>query len=630
MEGAEHSEGRDYSGHRYELIDRTGLRQAPSTYEALAEQIRDGSLFRNDLLVKDDGPQLQIGEYPEFAAIFAEFMPPESRAADGTALRGTPAVVGPLEPFEICRLFARLWRERRTGRLFARNAADAEWMVAFREGRPINATSNLTEEAIGGLLKAQGLIDDGAFEEAVEFRRTGGGRIGSALVNLQKVSKRDLNRALAVQAMDRLMAVFRQTEGTFRFIPDPKAADDEMRLLATARDVIETGLAVAVDPREVTAQLKTMGDPALMVSVSPELEDGLSDEDRAVLEVLGGGQRLSKVLPQVAQTAELTIAEARTRVLALIQYGVIGVADARYRELEATLQRLQGLNFFRALDVRRADQAPAIETAFQARLVEYGAVETPDDNPMVRAMRGRIRGALERAWDTLLDDDERALYERAAQLGLDHEQPEVRQRLRHEILVGKGKAAIARGDNAAAVEALREASELQPDQPEVLVQLGWAQFLASEKSPEDTREAIRLIERAIEIRGEHDEAFLYMGKVQRLAGLKSEAETALRKALALNPNNAQATSELNLLFRRELDSGKSDFSVEIQLGGLGKLVAICLLTFAGLYAGAMHIPGGLKLWPDQGIRLDTSKVQHQVMQDVDILNQIHLNETIGQ
>ena len=73
--------------------------------------------------------------------------------------------------------------------------------------------------------------------------------------------------------------------------------------------------------------------------------------------------------------------------------------------------------------------------------------------------------------------------------------------------------------------------------------------------------------------------------------------------LALNPNNAQATSELNLLFRRELDSGKSDFSVEIQLGGLGKLVAICLLTFAGLYAGAMHIPGGLKLWPDQGIRL---------------------------
>ncbi len=627
MEGSDRTDGaaQGTADHRYELIDRTGVRQAPTPYDTLVEQIRDGQLFRSDLIVKDDGPQLQLGEFPEFAVIFNEFMPLDALAGESAPLRSTPAFVGQIDPFAACGVFSRLWREQRTGRLFVRNGA-SEWMVAFKDGRPINATSNLTEEAIGTILRAQGLIDDAAFDQAVEFRKTGGGRIGSALVNLEKVSKRDLQRALSVQAMDRLMAVFRQHEGSFRFIADPKVAQDEMRLVATARDVIETGLAIAVDPKEVTAQLKNMGDPVLMVEASEILKEGLSEGDEALLELLGSGQRLSKVLPDIAHAAELTIAEARTRVLALIKYGVAGVADARYRELEATLQRLQSLNFFRALDVRRADTAEAIEVAFQSRLAEYGAVEADDDSEMVRGLRGQIRTALERARDTLLDEDERALYERAVQLGLDHEQPEVRKRLEYELLQAKGKAALARNDPAGAVEAFTRAMQIEPDQADLYIQLGWARFLAGEKSPEDVREAIRSVERSLELQGENADAFLYMGKIQRLAGLKQEAEAALRKALALNPNNHEATSELNLLFRRELDSGKAAMTVEISLGGLGKVAVLALLTFIGLYAAAMHVPGGIDVWPDTGLAMSAKNVNPN-MRDTSALVQIRLNYT---
>jgi tetratricopeptide (TPR) repeat protein len=587
-----------HDAHRYELVDRLGLVLPPRPYGELVEQVRHGQLFRNDLLCKDEGPQLPLGEYPEFAEVFDEINPPTQSLVDDLVLRQAPAFVGLMEPVAIAGVFGRLLRGQRTGRLFVCNAAGDEWSVAFKDGQPINTGSNLTSDAIGELLKAQGLIDEAAFDEAVTARTTGEfGRMGSTLVTLDKVTRRDLHRVLSVQAMDRLLAVFRQTDGTFRFVADASAAEDEVRLLASVRDIIETGLGTAIPAREITQVVNDLGDPVLTIDVPEALAAGLDEADHKILEVLGNGEPLSRCMAQVAQIAALTIAEARTRVLALIKYGVAGVADARYRELEATLLRLQGFNHFRALDVRRSENATAIEAAFEARCIEYGAIENADDSEMVRGMRAQIRAILEKARDVLSKPDERVLYERAVQLGVDFEDPSVRARLEHEHHMSLGKALLAQDKPAEAAEAFDAALELMPSEALAHLQSGWASFLAGSRTREDAQEAIRRVEHAIELKGEFDQAWLVVGQIHRLSRNKDEAEAALRKALALNPNNQLAQSELNLLFRRELDTGPG-FQLEINLGGIGKAALLVLLVFAGLFVGANQIPGGLTVWPD--------------------------------
>lgn len=609
----------------YALIDRTSHVQAERSLEALTDLVRQGRLFRSDLVVKNGASARQLGELPEVAAVFDELMPATFAADD---LRAAPTLIGRADPLAICGVFSRLWRDRRTGRLFVRNEAGAEWMVAFREGRPINATSNVEREAIGEMLIAQGLIDADAFNEAVEHRKAMGGRIGSALISLDKLSKRDLNRVLSLQAMERLVNVFRQPAGTFRYVPGDNAAQDEMRLLVSVRDIIETGLATGLPAVEVTRVLSEMGDPVLRVEVSEGLADGLSESDQQVLGILGGGARLSVCLPQMAQAAALTIAEARTRVLALMRYGVIGVADETFRALEATLQRLQGFNYFRVLDVRRADAAPAIEAAFKARVAEYGAAEVPDDVEFVRAMRGQIREVLDRARRTLLDEDERTLYERAVQLGLDFDDAEVRRRLEHELLLTRGKSLLEQQKYSEAQAAFVRADKLVPGDARLRIQIGWATFLGSARDTTAASEAVRDVRRAIEMAGDSDEAQLYIGKIYRLSGDATLAEDHLRKAIALKPNNNEAQSELRLLFSRELDRGKGGAAASIKFEGSAglsvKVSIFAALVFVLLYVGANMLPGGLTVWPDAKVE-SLLKLSGGEQAELNALPQIRLN-----
>ena len=612
-------------GDRYALIDRTGLLQPARGFEELADLVRQGRLFRSDLVVKNDLAARQLGEIPEIAAVFDELMPASFAADD---LRAAPTLLGRADPLAVCGVFARLWRDRRTGRLFVRNEGGAEWMVAFREGRPINATSNVEREAIGEMLIAHGLIDNAAFDAAVEHRKSEGGRIGSALVSLDKISKRDLNRVLSIQAMERLVNVFRQPAGTFRFVPVADAQQDDTRLLVSVRDIIETGLATGLPALEVTRILSEMGDPSLRVDVHEALAEGLSEDDRKVLALLGGGAKLSVCMPQVAQVASLTIAEARTRVLALMRYGVVGVADETYRTLEATLARLQGFNYFRVLDVRRADGPSAIEAAYSARLAEYGAVDQATDAEFVRAMRGQIREVLDRARRTLLDDDERTLYERAVQLGLDFDDAEVRRRLEHELLLTRGRSLLDQQKYQEAQAAFERADHLVPGDARLRIQIGWATFLGSGRDAAAATEGIRQMRRAIEMAGDNDEVQLYMGKIYRLSGDAALAEDHLRRAIALKPNNNEAQSELRLLFSRELDRGKGG-SAGLKLDLSAALtVKVCLYAaavFVLLYVGANLMPGGLTVWPDTAIENTIKITGDDTNPELGALPQIRLN-----
>ena len=578
---------------RYELADRTGHTLGAIPFATLQNMVRQGRLFRTDKVTKNAGEITRLGDLPEFTALFDELLP-EAFKVDGAALRPAPELAGEVDTLALAGLFGRLYRKRSTGRLFVREG-EQEKVVIFRQGVPVNAMSNIQEEWLGEVLISQGLIDAEAFAQAAELRRQNGSRIGSALVFLEKLSPRELQRALSVQAMERLLNVFRLEHGTFQFIPDDTAAHEDILLMAAPRDIIETGLATALSPQQVTAALNDYGDPTLEVDVPPELDAEVGSADRAVLEVLASGRPLSACLPDIARLARLTTAEARTRVLALMKFGLVRAGDEDLRELDAVLERLQATDFFTMLDVRRAASPEDVQTAFERKVIDFAARTEEGDSAVVAHARKKIRAVLDWALRTLRDEKERALYERALQLGLDFEQPEVRRRVEFEYHMNLGRSLLAQQRYQEAHAAYMQAIQLMPENPDVLVQLGWSQFLASPRDGHAAHAAIEVVNRALKQSGDLDTAYLAIGKVHRLVGDRRAAEDNLRRAIELNRNNLEAQSELRLLFSRELDQAPK---ISLQAGSTLVKVSLYLVAVCGLlYAGANVMGGGATKWP---------------------------------
>ncbi len=592
---------------RYELVDRTGYSMGVIPFATLQNMIRQGRLFRTDSVSKNGAAQQRLGDLPEFSALFDELMPAAFRV-DGTALRPAPELSGEVDTLALAGLFGRLYRKRSTGRLFVCSAdREQEKVVIFRQGVPVNAMSNIEEEWLGEVLIGQGLIDAAAFEQAAELRRQNGSRIGSALVYLEKLSPRELQRALSVQAMERLLNVFRLDQGTFQFIPDDTAQSEDILLMAAPRDIIETGLATALSPQQITSVLNDYGDPILQVDVPDELAGELSEADRAALEVLNTGRPLSACLGEIARLSRLTTAEARTRVLALMKFGVVRAGDEALQELEGVLDRLQAADFFGVLEVRRAAGEAEIQRACEQKLQTFGAEPQPDDSPVVAAVRQRIKGVLERARRTLCDPRERALYERSQQLGLDFDQLEVRQRVEYEYEIKEGKSLLTQQRYGEARNAFAAAARLVPDDPECYVHMGWAQFLDSPRDGDAAHAAIELVNRALKMSSDLDSAYLTIGKIYRLAGQVQVAEDNLRRAIELNPHNLEAQSELRLLFTRELDSGPK---INLSIGSkLARTLAYAAVVCVLMYVGANLIPGGATQWPDVSAQAVAAKAK---------------------
>ncbi len=583
---------------RYALTDRTGHKLGEVPLATIVGLIKQGRLFRTDQVSKNGAPVQPLGELPEFEELFSQLLP-QAFHVDGTNLRPAPELSGQADPLTIARLFGTLYRERRTGRLFLCEAdRKREKVISFRQGTPISANSNTEEEWIGELLIGQGIIDREAFDEAVEHARNHGKRIGSALIYLEKLSPRELKRALSVQAMERLLNAFRMTGGTYQFIADASAAEDEILLLASPRDIIETGLSAALEGREINEILAGYGDPIFRVEVPDEIAGDLHDGDQAMLRQLSRGQPLSQCIERAAKAARLTPAEGKLRVLTLIKIGVLKVGGAEVEALESVVHELESTDFYRMLDVRRAASLDEIRTAFEKKRAEYKGVEQPGDTAAVTRMRDTITNRLDQARQTLSDPEERALYERALQLGLDFHQPEVRQRLEHEQLLQRGRSLLRQQKYAEAFEAFSRAGSLIPDDPQIYIELGWARFLASDHGPEAAREAIADVERALRLSSEFDDAYVTIGKIHRLRGELEQAEAQLRRAIEINPHNNEAQSELRLLFTRELKSGPK---LNISFKGGGSLLptlGLALVTLIGLYIGANVIGGGAETWPD--------------------------------
>ena len=223
----------------------------------------------------------------------------------------------------------------------------------------------------------------------------------------------------------------------------------------------------------------------------------------------------------------------------------------RAKEITAEIQKYEKIieegDFFELLGVDRQANVSTVKKAFFKLAKKFH----PDTNPAF--FRGEFRDRAEEvftrigeAYNTLIDSKAREEYIYA----LDHQisQEDIdnaNKALEAEGIFIKAEILFKKGDFRGAQSLIEEAINLNPEEPEYYVYLGWCQYKSTRGAA--LAEARKTLQKSIEmgLRDKIDMVNYYLGMLAKVDGQPVEEQKKyFAAAVEANPHNTQAASEL--------------------------------------------------------------------------------------
>jgi CheY-like chemotaxis protein/tetratricopeptide (TPR) repeat protein len=134
-----------------------------------------------------------------------------------------------------------------------------------RDGHVVAADSNLRQEALGTLLCAKGIIDEGQLTFLLSETKRRGHKMGAVLVELGWLSPEEVLQCLAAQARKRIVDSLRWNEGSYAFSPGDTFGE---RIIEHDLDVAKTiflGLYRSATPEMLVERFDQSGDRSVQL-----------------------------------------------------------------------------------------------------------------------------------------------------------------------------------------------------------------------------------------------------------------------------------------------------------------------------------------------------------------------------
>jgi tetratricopeptide (TPR) repeat protein len=199
----------------------------------------------------------------------------------------------------------------------------------------------------------------------------------------------------------------------------------------------------------------------------------------------------------------------------------------RYRLAPEDDRKMAQEIFDKLTEAHRTLRDPAKRKGYLAKLsrADDGREEAPPENPIVRARSltpAPPTGASAATPGSPSNAAARALYE----VGLEH----LKARRHHE-----------------AVEALRQAARLVPNEADFRAALGWALFRQAPADARAGRAAVAELRRALQLDERHRAAAQHLAEIYAQTGQPDLAVQELERLLAIDPTATEVAEELNRL-----------------------------------------------------------------------------------
>jgi DNA-binding response OmpR family regulator/tetratricopeptide (TPR) repeat protein len=514
--------------------------------------------------------------------------------ADDAELHGT------LKRTPFARLIQRLYAKRATGSLLLLRDTTKK-IVIFAEGYPVSVRSNVLGETLGRILLEKRLITSEILAESVSRMQKEKRHQGEILVEMGALSPFNLERALVDQVEAKLFEVFSWSDGKFMFQTGDVAVEQRRLERSPAATILE-GIRLHYDEARLQAVLEKYAHqyPGLTSDPLLRLQDMTSDPvELAFIQSIDGTRQLEVILERAAISRD----KARLLLVALSEAGMIQRQETTARkkgaapvvppvasmpvlgapaappltsaplasgQLSMMLQTVRTQDHFWALDVERDAPAADIDRAYEALARSFHADRyrlAPEED---RKAAQEIFDKLAEAHRTLRDPTKRKSYlaklTRSGDDGRDEAPAERGDRARSPTPAPPSSASAASPSTTAAralyevgldhlrarrhheaVEALRQAARLVPNEADFRAALGWALFRQAPADARAGRAAVAELRRALQLDERHRAAAQHLAEIYAQTGQPDLAVQELERLLAIDPAATEVAEELHRL-----------------------------------------------------------------------------------
>ncbi len=500
------------------------------------------------------------------------------------------AFAGTLKRTPLARVLQRLYASRASGSLLLLRD-NTKKIVLVDEGYPVSVRSNLLGECLGQILLERKLISGEALSASVGRMQKEKRQQGQILIEMGALSPYNLQRALVDQVEAKLLEVFSWADGKFMFKASEEMPAGATRLERPPAALILEGIRRHYDEARQKAVLAPYAGQYVALSADPmlRLQEMTADAtEQAFIRGLDGGRQLESIL----SNAQIPTAKARLLLVALSEAGMIQAREATSRrravappgaapaapppaadrqppplgsgELSMMLQMARTQDHFWSLGVGRDASTAEIDRAYEALARSFHADRyrlAPDED---RKMAQEIFDSLAEAHSVLQDPARRRAY--TGKLGRQDDEVPEPQRLATSAPAAAPSRANATPPSGAAhslyevglehlrarrhheaVEVLRQAARLVPNEANYRAALGWALFRQAPADARAARAAIAELRRATQIDERHRGAAQHLAEIYAQTGQPEAAIAELERLLALDPEAVELADELRRL-----------------------------------------------------------------------------------
>ncbi|MFL5304394.1 MAG: DUF4388 domain-containing protein [Polyangia bacterium] len=512
----------------------------------------------------------------------------ERSAQTMTAEPGAATFTGTLKRTPFAQVLQRLYVTRATGSLLLLHDPTKK-IADVADGYPVSVRSNVVAECLGQLLLEKKLITREALTASIARMQKEKRQQGQILVEMGVLSPYNLRRALVDQLEAKLLEVFSWADGKFLFKPGAPPPAAGARLERSPAGLILEGIRRHYDDARQAAVLDRYAGRFIILAADPMLRLQEISDDPAELDFIGAldGTRL---LEAILDDAAIPAARARLLLVALAESGMIQPHETTSRspvgpptpapvpapiaaqssrpmepplgsgELSMMLQMARTQDHFWALGVDREASPADIDRAYEALARSFHAdryrLSSEEDRRMAKEMFERLAEA--RA--VLQDPERRQTYlatldggelvtptpAHASDVSPVTPAPETAQTAA-AALYQAGLEHLRRRRHHEAVEALRQAARVVPNQADYRAALGWALFRQAPADARAARAAIAELRRATQIDERHRTAAQHLAEIYAQTGRSDAAVAELERLLAVDPTAIELAEELRRL-----------------------------------------------------------------------------------
>jgi tetratricopeptide (TPR) repeat protein len=481
---------------------------------------------------------------------------------------------GELDRIPLPRLLLELSAARFDGCLRLRRDR-LEKSFRFQRGAPISAESSLASETLGLSLLDAGRISREDYHRVSSYVVERKVKEGAALLELGLLDPKSLFLALKEQVRTRLLECFGWPRGSYDLQYEETPPEGAQPFRADLLALIQEGIATHWSADRVLADLAPRMNQAIARNrrLAPVQERLHSDHSvTAFLDTLDGTRTLWNALqhartPHALATAwlvdairavdyhapedakepeefgapevEIVLTDITREGTALRSRGAAavtpsaGMNEVLVLEVSQKYVVLDDLDYYALLEIARDAAPAAVRRSYleAAKRFHPDALARAGLDRETREKAGRVFAAIGKAHAVLADPNRRRSYD----AGLDSDETDLdAERLAAaETNYRKGEILMRQGNFRGALDFLRPAVELWPEDGTYQSAYGWALFKAAPSDPVRAREHL---ERAIALEPRSVEIAHRLSLVLRALGEVAPAANLLHRARELDPN----------------------------------------------------------------------------------------------